>query len=393
MTLSPELASLRDQAMAVTCWSWSTFRGWKLSNGVDRCGPCPKCGGKDRFAIHTQKNTFNCRKCGLSGSGVIDLVMKTEDVPFVDACEIITGRKASEPLDPERARQLDEQRRRDEQRRQSDAERYRLKAIGDAVTLWNRSVEPGPAGSGGVLDYLALRGLKPSRWLREIPVLDYVTEVMVDGRKTWPVIHSGPAMIAGVVQPDMQMQAVHVTWIDLGQAKGKVALHHPTRMDEKTGAFEPLPSRKVFGHKKGGSIRLFTPSAGLRRIVMGEGIETTWTMAVHNFEPGTAYWAGVDVPNMAGKAFRDIENKRHRDRPDLDDLECFLPPDWCEELVYLCDEAETLPEIIRGLARAVTLRDQARDANPALPLLAASYVEPIGDGKDMNELVRVQAGD
>jgi phage/plasmid primase-like uncharacterized protein len=42
-------------------------RGW-------RCGPCPICGGTDRFAVHPQKRAFNCRGCGASGSGAIDLV-------------------------------------------------------------------------------------------------------------------------------------------------------------------------------------------------------------------------------------------------------------------------------------------------------------------------------
>ena len=150
--------------------------------------------------------------------------------------------------------------------------------------------------------------------------------------------------------------------------------------------------KKVIGSKKGGTIRLFTPD-GVRRIVMGEGIETTLTALAHAFEPETAYWAGVDLGNMAGKAARSLSGGQIWDQPDLNDVNCFVPPDWCEELVYLCDEAETLPEIIRGLARAVTLRDQAREANPLLPVLTARCVEPIGGGKDMNDLVRVQAGD
>ena len=61
--------------------------------------------------------------------------------------------------------------------------------------------------------------------------------------------------------------------------------------------------KKVIGSKKGGAIRLFTPKPA-HRIVMGEGIETTLTAAAHAFEFDTAYWAGVDLGNMAGRAAR-----------------------------------------------------------------------------------------
>jgi hypothetical protein len=50
-------------------------RGW-------RCGPCPVCGGRDRFAVHPQKRAFNCRGCGASGGSAIDLVA------FLDGLDI-----------------------------------------------------------------------------------------------------------------------------------------------------------------------------------------------------------------------------------------------------------------------------------------------------------------
>ena len=33
-------------------------------------GPCPACGGTDRFAINAAKGVFNCRSCGANGGGV-----------------------------------------------------------------------------------------------------------------------------------------------------------------------------------------------------------------------------------------------------------------------------------------------------------------------------------
>ena len=33
-------------------------------------GPCPRCGGTDRFAINVQKNVWNCRGCGKGGDAI-----------------------------------------------------------------------------------------------------------------------------------------------------------------------------------------------------------------------------------------------------------------------------------------------------------------------------------
>ena len=97
---------------------------------------------------------------------------------------------------------------------------------------------------------------------------------------------------------------------------------------------------------------------------------------------------------MAGRAARSVTGGQIWDRPDLDDRDSFTPPGWCEELIYLCDsdEAETHTEekVIRGLRRALALREEARERGDDLPPLAVSYVPPLGGGRDLNDLVRVR---
>lgn len=395
MSLSPELQTLKEEAEAVTCLSWALFKGWKLGPGADRAGPCPLCGGVDRFAIHTGKNTFNCRKCPLSGGGVIDLVMQTEKVKFVKACELITGRTVSEPVSAEEQARIHQEAKQREIDRRAEEEKRRLRAINEGLSIWGNTLEPRGAGAGGVADYLGLRGLGGLKLdkvlLREIAEHPYVVEVTgADQRKTYPTIHVGPCMVAAVVLADGSFGAVHQTWIDLGRANGKVQLFHPTKK-ESDGSPMAMPAKKVRGSKKGGSIRLYTPKNAIR-IVMGEGIETTLTALRHNFEPGTAYWAGVDLGNMAGKALIGFDNKRHEAEPNMDDLECFLPPDWCQELVYLCDsdepETKTEEKVTRGLKRAKACRVQLRTERPDLPELVTRFVAPVGNGKDLNDLVR-----
>ncbi len=125
---------------------------------------------------------------------------------------------------------------------------------------------------------------------------------------------------------------------------------------------------------------------------MGEGIESTLTPMAHAFEENTAYWAGVDLGNMSGRAARDFDNRVLHAEPDLDDVECFLPPSWCAELVYLCDgddvESHMMDKIARGLARARTLRQRAIEAGADLAPLAVSFVPAPGPGQDINDLAR-----
>jgi phage/plasmid primase-like uncharacterized protein len=65
--------------------------GLKLQlRGKELIGPCPVCGGDDRFGVSIVKQVFNCRGCGAKGD-VIDLVRCLDDCEFVRACETLTG--------------------------------------------------------------------------------------------------------------------------------------------------------------------------------------------------------------------------------------------------------------------------------------------------------------
>jgi Toprim domain len=66
-------------------------RGIKLNGGrIERCGPCPRCEGNDRFSINVKKRVFNCRQCGAKGD-VIDLVRFLDGCDFIAAGTTLTG--------------------------------------------------------------------------------------------------------------------------------------------------------------------------------------------------------------------------------------------------------------------------------------------------------------
>jgi putative DNA primase/helicase len=72
-------------------------RGIRLAGkGKDRSGPCPMCGGDDRFSINTVKRVFNCRGCKATGD-VIALVQFLDNCNFNAAVETLTGGRPAGP--------------------------------------------------------------------------------------------------------------------------------------------------------------------------------------------------------------------------------------------------------------------------------------------------------
>jgi hypothetical protein len=66
-------------------------RGIRLNGGkIEREGPCPLCGGEDRFSINTKKQVFNCRGCNIGGD-VIALVEHLDRVDFIAAATSLAG--------------------------------------------------------------------------------------------------------------------------------------------------------------------------------------------------------------------------------------------------------------------------------------------------------------
>ena len=53
-------------------------------------GPCPVCGGKDRFGVNTKKRLWNCRGCG-KGGDVITLARHASGATFAQAVTALAG--------------------------------------------------------------------------------------------------------------------------------------------------------------------------------------------------------------------------------------------------------------------------------------------------------------
>jgi DNA primase len=82
-------------------------RGIKLSAGIaERCGPCPVCGGTDRFSVNLKKQLWNCRRCERGGD-IIAFVQHVDGSDFKEAVATLVGepRQAPAPAAMERVQQ------------------------------------------------------------------------------------------------------------------------------------------------------------------------------------------------------------------------------------------------------------------------------------------------
>jgi hypothetical protein len=80
----------RDIAKATPIEDEVARRGIKLVGRGERVGPCPVCGGRDRFSINTKKQIWNCRGCA-KGGDIVDLVQHLDGVDFKTAVQTLAG--------------------------------------------------------------------------------------------------------------------------------------------------------------------------------------------------------------------------------------------------------------------------------------------------------------
>lgn len=389
---SPEMDDWVASARQVACSDEIARRSVKLKrSGSELVGPCPACGGDDRFSINLRKNVFHCRKSG-AGGDAIALVMYLDGADFLGACETLTGEpppkgEAGRRADPA----LQEQRRREADahaaQRARDENVYRDREIRRAQDIWRDAGKL----SGSIAEiYLKFRGLvvPPGAKLRCVSRLAYWHR-FDDG--TWHEIHHGPALVGAIQGPDGRFCGVHCTYIDprLATATGKAEIAHP-----ETG--ELLPAKKVRGSAKGGHIHL-GGSLDARMLIAGEGIETTLTPATvfGADEAGRLYWATVSLGNMGGKAKGRVPHptetrvdkrgaKRRVMVPDDVPLEepgepVLMPPDTVREIILLGDGDSD-----RFTTELVLKRAARRWAAPGRRIRAA-WAE---DGGDFNSMLR-----
>ena len=353
--------------------------------GHEWVGPCPACGGTDRFGINPIKGVWNCRHgCSEKGADGIALVQVALACDFKAALAYLVGEADVQVSGAERQRR-DEEAAKQAKKRADDSARHRSNAIKAANGIW---IQTKPAAGTAVSSYLDRRGLPeplcvdPPRDLRFHPALRYT----VQRAGEWVTIHEGPAMVAAVRNQAGELTAIHRTWIDLDQPKGKAVLPVEA-VDNPKNDGATWPAKKMLGSKKGGAIRLTPhPARDIATIVMAEGIETTLTaLAANPFGSDAAFWCGADLGNMAGRR-QSGKGLKFAGIPDIEDDEAFVPPPWLKRLIFVMD-GDSEPRLTR--AQCLSGLRRAKHFNPALDIRLVEV--PVG--MDLNDMLLEAAND
>lgn len=341
-------------------------------SGAEMVGPCPICGGTDRFAVNIRNNMALCRRCGLKSGDQVGLVREVLGLGFRDALGWLMG--AADPVaDPAEVERRRERARRKAAAQEAEAERRRAWAARLAREIWAGAE---PATSPVLRAYLEGRGFSAAT-ARSLPATirfigNHPMRRRIGGETV--TLHTGPCMIARIDSSDRDCIGVHQTWLDPDRPGKKARV---TAMAGKNGG-RPWPAKLIVGSKKGGVVILNKARDSV--LVMGEGIETTLTAREAGVIPGAACWAGVDLGNMGGR-MQHVPGRRASGIPDMTDDRAFVPPVWVRRLVFIqdgdSDPATTRARLLSGLRRAMALR----------PGLKAQIVHA-GEGVDLNDLIQ-----
>jgi len=217
-------------------------RGLRLKRqGRYLVGPCPCCGGHDRFNIHLKKQSWWCRRCD-KGGGVIQFVMHIDGCDFWTAVATLNGTPSWSRPAP----------RSPPSPSPSAAPNEDLRNMAEAMSFWNEAAHP---EGTPVIPYLNGRKtpLPPeaaSEVIRYHPACKF-------GLRYVPCM---VALIRNILTNEPQ--AIHRTAIDI--SGNKIEIDGRCRM--------------FLGPTAGGAIKLTPDDMVTNCLGIGEGIESTLSM-------------------------------------------------------------------------------------------------------------------
>lgn len=249
-------SSAIEQAHAVPIQHELARRGIRLRGKGELVGPCPVCGGIDRFAVNTRKQIFNCRGCA-TGGDVIALVQHLDGCGFRAAVATLTGEPAPERRQPVREATPPQR---------EDSADYERRQAAKAAWLWSQ--------------HCPIVGSPAERYLREArgyggpfpATLGYLSP-------TKPEHH--PAMIAAVALCDEPEPGV------VGNPRGVNAVHLTLLKLDGSGKAD-VSKPKIFVGSPAGLPIVLAPANDLLGLAITEGIEDA--LSVHQ-ATGLGAWA------------------------------------------------------------------------------------------------------
>lgn len=339
-TYDPDVQDWIDRARSSSdILALAQARGAVLKrSGGEWMGPCPVCGGTDRFSINERDRVFNCR--GAEGGSAIDMVMHLDGVSLMGACEIINGEPPPGrdsnvvPLDPAIVKERREERKdRDLSRADAEDQERRDRRARCAVIFDSCRRLIGTDGEA----YFRRRKITMTDDLsfdiRFAPSLEYWGYPENEDKQR--CLGEFPCVVAAIRALDDTIIGIHRTYLDVREPK---KLEPPG--DRRRNA-----AKKVFGEWMGGAIRMSPVRAAM---ASGEGIETCaswWQLGVGPDDIGL--WCAVALRNLSGGSTGMLPHPRPSGNiktiqngvPDMREPGILLPPEV--HSVYLLGDGDS----------------------------------------------------
>lgn len=307
-------------------------------SGGEWQGPCPVCGGTDRFSINERERVFNCR--GAEGGSAIDMVMHLDGVSLMEACELINGEPAPGrdanvvPLDPAIAKERREERKDRDLGRQADEAKRKNEAHERAAGIFNNCQRlSGTDGDAYFRRRLITLTDDLSFDIRFARSLEYWGHP--EGEADQKCLGEFPCVVAAIRNVVGEIIGIHRTYLDPREPKKL----------EPPGDRRQNKAKKVYGEWKGGAIRMSPARAAM---ASGEGIETCaswWQLGVGPDDIGL--WCAVSLFNLSGGATGNLPHPRPHGNiktiqngvPDMASPGLILPPEV--RSIYLLGDGDS----------------------------------------------------
>jgi putative DNA primase/helicase len=260
-----------DRARSIRIEDELARRGVRLRGKVERVGPCPVDGGRDRFAINVRKQVFRCRPD--DGGDVIAMVQHLDGCGFVEAVCTLAGINPSHsaPIDPVKMAEVRVKAERDEIDRLTDEAARFMRAM----DIWSEAV---PVEGTIAAHYLHV-----------------VRKVEVPAGASPVTLRFHPACPFGDARHPCLIALVRNIITDEPQAIVRTALNPDgtvLKIDSKT-------ARKALGPIGEGAIKLSENAEITTCLGVGEGVESVLSMRqTPEFGPSPV-WALISANGLA----------------------------------------------------------------------------------------------
>jgi Toprim domain/CHC2 zinc finger len=238
----------------------------RCATGSEFVGPCPRCGGDDRFSINWKKSIFNCRKCGKAGD-VIDLVRHALGVDFREAVDYLVGEGPHDARPSLRVVPAAES--------HADADEEAARHAAWAMRIWSEGLDP---HSTPVSTYLATRAL-------ELP--DEAANSAIRFHPACPFFKGATTAAMVCLVRDIVTDK-------------PVAIHRTALTADGQKAIVNGRDRTCLGPIAGGVVKITPDDAVTTVLAIAEGLETVLSMRqIPEVGARTPIWAALNAGGLA----------------------------------------------------------------------------------------------